>query len=322
MGSLFSPAPSLSTAELGADRIPDTMHIPQSMIEGAVCPVTAAVAVGGLAASAWCATRSESRPGAARFAAVTSLIFAAQMVNFPIQMGTSGHLLGGVLAAVLLGTPFGVLAIALVLSVQCLVFSDGGLAVLGANILNMAVIGAGVGGLMAGKWRGVSAGSLSRVAFAAWASLLLAALACAVELALAGRIPLQESLPTMLGVHALIGLAEAGLTALAVVLLPSANVRGRRSVLVPAVSALGIALVLSPFASGSPDGLEWAAQKLGFLHESAPAFLSPLNGYAVAGIPSEGLATSLAGLAGVILVFALGMATARLWARRPILARP
>lgn len=290
------------------------------MIEGAICPVTAAVAVGGIAAAAWCATRSESRPSAARFAAVTSLLFAAQMVNFPVLSGTSGHLLGGVLAAILLGTPFGILSIALLLAVQCLVFSDGGLSVLGANIVNMGLIGAGIGGWLAGKWQGISTGSLARVAAAAWASVVLAALACSVELALAGRIPLHESLPAMLGVHALIGLAEAGLTVLAVVLLPSAQVSGRRSVTIPTAAALVIALVASPFASGSPDGLEWVAEKLGFLHESAPAFLTPLHGYTVAGISSEALAVSLAGLAGVLLVFALGLAAARLWARPQVAA--
>ena len=110
------------------------MHIPNSMLQGAVCPVTALVGVLGVAVAALKAFWSEHKPSAARFGAITALIFAGQMMNFPIQDGTSGHLLGGVLAAALLGTPFGILSIALVVTIQCLVFSDGGFAVLGANI--------------------------------------------------------------------------------------------------------------------------------------------------------------------------------------------
>jgi len=283
------------------------MHIPTSMIEGSVCPVTAAAAAAGVAAAAWAASKSVSRPTASRFAAVSALVFAAQMVNFPVQAGTSGHLIGGVLASALLGTPFGVLAMALVLSVQCLVFSDGGLAVLGANILNMSVIGAGVGGLLAGG-RGAP---LARIALAAWASVVLAATACSVELAAAGVIPFLQSAPAMLGVHSLIGLAEAMVTVAAVAaiaMLPSEGRSESVRAAVPLAAALLIALVLSPFASGSPDGLEWAASKLGFLRESAPAFLAPLPGYSFPGISSDALSTGLAGAIGVLAVFALARA--------------
>lgn len=297
------------------------MHIPQGMVEGAVCPVTAVAAAAGVAAAAWCAIRSEEKPSAARFAAVSTLVFAAQMMNFPVQSGTSGHMMGGVLAAVLLGTPFGVLALALVLAVQCVVFSDGGLAVLGANVLNMAVIGAGVGGWLAGRWRGVAAGALARVGLAAWLSVILAALACSAELAFGGAVPFAKSAPVMLGVHALIGLGEAALTVLAVVLVPAMGTGGRRSVAIPALAAVVIAMVLSPFASGFPDGLEWAAEKLGILKEAAPAFATPLTNYALTGVSQDFLAASLAGGAGVAAVFVLGLLTARLWTRRPAAAR-
>lgn len=121
------------------------MHIPDSMLQGNVCSATAAVSVLGLVAAAYYGLKGQ-RPSASRFAAVTALIFAGQMMNFPVQYGTSGHLLGGVLAAHLLGTPFGVLSVALVVVIQSLVFADGGVTVLGANVLNMAIIGAGLGG--------------------------------------------------------------------------------------------------------------------------------------------------------------------------------
>lgn len=284
------------------------MHIPTGMIEGAVCPVTAVFAATGIGAAAWAASKSQIKPDALKFAGVSALIFAGQMMNFPIQAGTSGHLLGGVLAAALLGLPFGVLAIALVLAVQCLVFADGGVSVLGANVVNMALIGTGIGGLIAGRLKDRSATSLVRLGFAAWVSVPLAALACSIELALAGTVPLSASAPAMLATHAVIGVGEALLTVFAFSLLQAPAAASRRSALAPALAAVLIALVLSPFASSSPDGLEWVADKLGFLRESSPLFAAPLAGYSLPGSLSEALSTGLAGLAGVLVVFALGWA--------------
>lgn len=289
------------------------MHIPTGMMNGAVCPVTAIVAATGIAGVTWAALKSESKPTPARFASVSALIFAAQMMNFPIRDGTSGHLLGGVLSAALLGTPFGVLAIALVVSIQCLLFSDGGLSVLGANILNMSLLGAGVGGLIAGDLRGRSARCLARLGFAAWISVVLAALACSIELALAGSVPFSLSAPAMLGTHAVIGIAEALIVVLAFSIFYVPTTASRKAALAPAVAAIVIALVLSPFASGFPDGLEWAAEKLGFLHESAPAFVAPLADYSFSRSLPGWLSTGLAGLAGVLVVFSVGCAVASAW---------
>jgi len=124
------------------------MHIPNHMLQGHICPVTTVVSAMGIFIAANLAARSKEKPSASRFAAVTSFIFAAQMMNFPIQNGTSGHLLGGILAVSLLGTSFGVMSIAIVVTIQCLVFSDGGFTVLGANVFNMALIGAGLAGIL------------------------------------------------------------------------------------------------------------------------------------------------------------------------------
>jgi cobalt/nickel transport system permease protein len=283
------------------------------MMNGAVCPVTAVAAATGIAGAAWAAAKSEIKPDAVKFASVSALIFAGQMMNFPISGGTSGHLMGGVLAAALLGTPFGVLAIALVLGVQCVLFSDGGLAVLGANVLNMSLIGAGIGGLISSQLRDRSPSSLARLGFAAWASVVLAALACSIELALSGTVPFSLSAPAMLGTHAVIGLGEALITVLAFALLHAPVADSKRSALVPAVAAILIALVLSPFASGFPDGLESAAGKLGFLHASAPAFVGPLADYSLPVSLPATVSTGLAGLAGVLAVFSLGCAISASW---------
>ena len=293
------------------------MHIPNAMLNGAVCPVTASVSVLGVALAALGAFWSKHRPSAARFGAITALIFAGQMMNFPITGGTSGHLLGGVLAAALLGIPFGVLSIALVVTVQCVVFSDGGFAVLGANVLNMAIIGAGLGGLvnayLAGRSPARSGRYFAGLGLAAWLSVMMAALAVSVELALSGTIAFNKVAAAMLGTHALIGVGEALITVAACFALSAEQVSAspKRSVAVPLAAAGVIAAMLSPFASGFPDGLEWVASKYSFLHESAPSFVSPLPDYSLSSIGHEALATGEAGLIGVALTFFIAWGAAK-----------
>lgn len=146
-----------------------------------------------------------------------AFIFAAQMLNFPVAGGTSGHLIGGVLAALLLGPSGGALTIAVVLIVQCLIFQDGGLTALGANIFNMSIIGA-AGGY--GFFTLLRRGSRRRgavcfaAAVASWCSVVAASAACAVELALSGTMPLKTALPAMIAVHSLIGIGEGVITTL------------------------------------------------------------------------------------------------------------
>jgi cobalt/nickel transport system permease protein len=293
------------------------MHIPQDLLNGALCPVTATLSSFGLAGAAWAAYRSREKPDALHFASVSAFIFAAQMMNFPISGGTSGHLLGGVLASALLGVPFGILALALVVAIQAVVFADGGLNVLGANIFNMALIGAGLGGLLR-EWlmQKLPANGVRiwlATATASWASIMLAALACAVELALDGVLPFSTVAPAMLSVHALIGLGEALITCLALALFayPAvANLPPSRSFAAPALAALLIALCLSPFASSLPDGLEAVMEHYQVLHEAAPLFVTPVADYQLAGIASETIATGLAGLIGVLLTFLVAGALA------------
>ncbi len=292
------------------------MHIPDAMLQGSLCPVTATVSALGIAAAAYFAMRGD-KPSASRFAAITALIFAGQMMNFPIMNGTSGHLLGGVLAATLLGTPLGVLAIALVVTIQSLVFSDGGITVLGANLLNMALIGAGLGGMirsfLAARWQGDRGGAMA-TAIAAWASVVLASFAVSVELAIDGQIAFSTVVATMVGTHGLIGLGEAAITGVACLLISATDARAsqRFQVAVPLIAATLIALLLSPFASGFPDGLEWVAGKYAFLHESAPAFVGPFPGYAVSAVSNEGLSTGLSGLIGVAVSFVVAWGMLRL----------
>jgi cobalt/nickel transport system permease protein len=145
-----------------------------------------------------------------------AFIFAAQMFNFQVIGGTSGHLLGGVLAAVLLGPWAGTLVMTCVVAVQGLVFQDGGLVVMGANIFNMGIIGT-LGGyaLYRGLCRvlgGEERGRLPAAAVAAWVSVVAASAAMALELGLSGTTDLALALAAMVGIHALIGIGEALVT--------------------------------------------------------------------------------------------------------------
>jgi cobalt/nickel transport system permease protein len=152
-----------------------------------------------------------------------AFIFAAQMLNFPVAGGTSGHFLGAILACVLLGAWPGFLVIVVVLLVQCLFFADGGLTSLGANIFNMGV----VGGLLSyyllvlarkplSKAWGERSSLLVTTAVFSWLSVVLASTACALELAISGTVPLSTVLPAMVGVHSLIGIGEAIITSVVV----------------------------------------------------------------------------------------------------------
>lgn len=150
---------------------------------------------------------------------MAAFIFAAQMLNFPVMGGTSGHLLGGVLAAVLLGPYAGAIVIAVVLTAQCLIFQDGGLTALGANIFNMSFVGAMGGYFIYNIIRKIIGGNIGIIvgaAIAAWASVVVASSVCAVELAISGTSPLKVALPAMAGVHTLIGIGEAIITCLVI----------------------------------------------------------------------------------------------------------
>ncbi len=153
-----------------------------------------------------------------RMGLVAAWVFAAQMFNFPVGNGTSGHLLGGVLAAVLLGPAAGVLVLSTVLWVQAWFFADGGWLALGANIINMALIGSGLGYLIYVGLKRVLPELLAAAA-AAWLSVLAAALACALEVGGSGTVELGRVIPAMLGTHVWIGLGEALVTVVLLALL-------------------------------------------------------------------------------------------------------
>lgn len=209
------------------------MHIPDGFLSTEVCAATSVAAAGAIGYAAYRARDELDERRVPLLGATAALVFALQMVNFPILGGTSGHLLGAALATVLLGPWLGMIVVSLVLGVQAAAFADGGIAVLGANVLNMAVLGALVTQALldgADALRERTAGLLGIAAVASWVSVMAAATATSVELALSGTIGLTTVLPSMLGVHALIGVGEAAITVavVAAVLAARPDLVGRR----------------------------------------------------------------------------------------------
>ncbi len=205
-------------------------------------------------------------------------VFAAQMLNFPIANGTSGHLLGGALVGIILGPWAGMLAVTAVIVVQC-VFHDGGLLALGANVLNMAIVGSGAGYLTYASIRRRvqgTGGQLLGAAIAGWASVVLSAALCSLELAVGGGFPLGKTLSAMMPAHAAIGAVEAAITLGAFAALLAFDPRllyssaqqepfavPRRKILVPGLGvALLVAVLLGPLASKQPDALQSSLQRL------------------------------------------------------------
>ena len=192
------------------------MHIPDGFLNIATVATTYAVSAGGISNAVRVANKKLAEKQVPLMGVLAAFIFAAQMLNFPIAGGTSGHFIGVALAAILLGPWAGVLIMSCVLIAQCLIFQDGGLLALGANIFNMGVVASFSGyyiyrlvTLLLGNGR---RGTLVGGFVGAWTSVFLAAIACAIELAVSGASPIGVVLPTMAGFHALIGIGEGLIT--------------------------------------------------------------------------------------------------------------
>jgi cobalt/nickel transport system permease protein len=196
------------------------MHIPDGFLSPEVAAACAVPAVGAVGYGLRRASRELDERRVPLLGVTAAFVFAAQMLNFPVAGGTSGHFLGAALAAILLGPWLAGVVLSVVLVAQAFVFADGGITALGANVLNMGVIGAlVVGGVMVGARRVLPnrRGVLLAVSGAgAWLAVMAGAAATAVELAISGTVPLATVLPAMLGVHMVIGVGEAVITVAAV----------------------------------------------------------------------------------------------------------
>jgi cobalt/nickel transport system permease protein len=311
------------------------VHIPDGFLDAKTAVAAGVLATAGLGLALAGVRRTVPPRRIPLIGLAAAFVFAAQMLNFPVAGGTSGHLIGAVLAAVLLGPSAAVLVMSAVLILQCLMFADGGVTALGANLFNMALVAPAVGYAVYRLLRRVVGeglrGRLFATAFAAWCSTLAAAISCAGQLALSGTVPLRVALPAMGGIHMLIGLGEALITTLVVAavararpellleqtgprLPPRYGELAARGVLV----ALGLAFFVVPFASGWPDGLEKVAATLGFEHRAAatPVLAAPLPDYRFPGAGTAALSMVIAGVAGTLVAFGLA------WLLASLLTRP
>ncbi len=200
------------------------MHIPDAFIPMGQALVYWIIALIFIALALRWARRSMVEEKVPLVAVLAAGIFAIQALNIPIPWGTSGHMVGAALAAIVLGSPYaGIFVLTLVLLVQGVIFGDGGITVMGANIVNMGVVGGFVGYYGYTAVMGVAKNSYVAAFIAGWASLFISAILCAVELAIAGTFPLDLGLTFMGGYHAVIGLIEGGITAVALYLIASAR---------------------------------------------------------------------------------------------------
>lgn len=295
---------------------PTPMHIPDgflNLVISIICWVITA-SILGLAISK--TNKSLGEKQIPLMGVMAAFIFAAQMINFPVAGGTSGHLLGGALAAIVLGPWAGMLVMTSVIAVQGLLFQDGGLVVMGANILNMGLVTAAVGyGLYRSAVSQSKSVKLGVAGVAAWLSVMTGALLTSLQLWLSGTSDLQIVIPAMLGVHALIGLGEALITVSALAFIMqtrpdllgegSESAKGSRTwVFVGGLIALGVVL-FSPLASASPDGLERVATDMGFINAGQAAPYSIIPDYTLPFLGETAISTILAGVIGVIVVGAV-----------------
>lgn len=313
------------------------MHIPDGFINGATSLGAGVLAAGGLGAALRQGSRALQDRQVPLAGLVAAFIFALQMLNFPVAAGTSGHLLGGALAAVLLGPWMGIVVVSVVVIVQAMLFADGGVSALGLNIINMSLLtsiaGWGAFRLLMAVLPKLTASVVGASVGAAWLSVVVSSLGfvAAYTLGGTGGAPVGTVLGAMSGVHSLIGIGEGLITGAIVAAVLGVRpdlvygaqkyelgasrrlMPGRAAVggfvAIGLLVAAGLVVFVAPLANSDPDGLERVAADQGFADtaDESATVDSPLADYGVVGVEDERIGTITAGLVGTVLVFALGI---------------
>ena len=306
---------------------PAQLHIPDGFLTIAVSLIFWLITVIMVGLAVTKTNRSLGEKQIPLMGVMAAFIFAAQMLNFPIAGGTSGHFLGGALASIVLGPWAGILVMTAVVGVQALLFQDGGLLVMGANIFNMgiltAVIGYGLYRIVLHQKRGLR---LVLSGGAAWIATMAAALMTSLQLWVSGTTRLEIVLPAMLGLHALIGVGEAIITVAALGYIEKSrpdllegkinSPEGGKGWIAAGVVFSLLALLLSPFASSNPDGLERVATDLGFLANGVDVPYQVLPDYTIPFLGETAFSTILAGIVGAIVIFGLIILVGRNFGRK------
>lgn len=297
------------------------LHIPDGFLSLLMALVAWLLAVAALAIAAHRSQTDLDERLVPLAGVMAAFIFAGQMINFPVAGGTSGHLVGAALAAIVLGPWLGILVMTAVIALQALLFQDGGLVVMGANILVMgvvpALVGYGLYRLVAGRGRRAQ---LATAGVAAWLSVMAAALLTALMLGFSNTVSFSIVVPVMLGIHALIGVGEALITVAALSFILSARPQllersataGGRGWIAGGIAVALLVVVLSPLASSFPDGLEWAAEETGFIGVAQDAPYELLPDYTIPVLGETALSTILAGAIGALLVGCVAYLAGRL----------
>ena len=275
------------------------MHTPDGFLTGWICIVLLVFSAAAIAYAFRTLKNTITKEKAMQMALLAAIIFAAQMLNFPIADGTSGHLIGAALAAILLGPEAAVIILASVLLVQALVFGDGGILTLGANIFNMGVIASYSANFIYLRIKQMS--NVLAVLAASWFSVFAAAIATSLELAISGTIGFLPVLYSMVSTHALIGVGEGLITIVILSYFYHRNLDiSYQSVAYTTAFAFLLLAIFLPFASEHPDGLEKVAINLGFFEKAVEIYSAPIPAY-----------TLVAGMIGMFAVFAVTYCTSK-----------
>ncbi|MFN0198045.1 MAG: energy-coupling factor ABC transporter permease [Planctomycetaceae bacterium] len=312
------------------------MHIPDGVLSPEICIACGALSAGAVGYSLYRLRDSLADRTVPLTGMMASLVFAGQMINFPLPgMPVSGHLIGGVLSASLLGPWAGCLAMTLVLVVQCILYADGGLLALGANLLNMAVLntwgGYAIWTVCRSMFGGERRGLVISAVIASWMSVMASAALFCLEFRLSwpgSEFDFSRIFLLMVLLHALIGIGEAFITGsvLRFVMIHRADLVQRESS--PTViagigrfcaaglmAAFVVAAFASPFASESPDGLEAVAERTGFDERARASNVLFFEDYEIPGIGGDWspLSVSLAGVLGIAVVSGLAWLAGKAW---------
>lgn len=305
------------------------MHIPDGFLSTLVSIILWGIAIAAIGYALRRVGKDLGERQVPLMGVLAAAIFAGQMLNFAVAGGTSGHLMGAAIATILLGPWAAIIVMTTVVSVQALIFQDGGLLALGANIFNMGMIGVAVSyfvytsiqKLARGKTWGVYAGG----AAAAWLSIVVASLAAALELAFSGTSPANIAVPAMGGIHMLIGIGEGLITVGALAFLHAtrrdllhlgeAAPKAGKAVWIGGLAIAVLLAIFSPLASAHPDGLEWVAEQKGFLDIAQGPLYNVIPDYVFPGITNEAFATIVAGIVGVVIVLGVALGVAY-WRRK------
>ena len=294
------------------------MHVPDGFMNVTMSAATGVISFGTL----WAYVRSAKDLIADKFIALTgmmsALIFVLQMINFPVAAGTSGHLLGGALAVIVLGPRLGLICLSVVVIIQSLLFADGGLSALGVNVLNMAIVTSATSWFIVKYWiKFIGKNKTSIVTVSVLAGILsvvFSSIAFTIQYAIGGTIsiPVGTVLIAMVTTHLIIGLGEGVITALIITLLMRVRpdlvyAFDRNDKNTTRVSFYGLFIILilllslvTPFASSSPDGLESVAEEFGFTQTDGIVLL--LDDYGISAINNNFVSTVLSALLGITVV--------------------